>query len=239
MAKPRARPRNWLASCSRISDPPRGSGHTGPVTDRQRQPDGGRLSRLPLIGDMVGATRAVAASAASAAVAVPRSVVHAILDDIVDYFTTTDLTRVVTSAIDLNQIVSTIDLDSVLARVDLNALLGRVDLNAMLSRVDLDAVLAGVDLNALLAGVDLNPVLDRIDVDGLVSRIDVDALLNRTDVVGLAEKVIDGVDLNTIVRDASASVSTEMINDVRTGSERADDGVEQFVNRMLRRKDGR
>jgi hypothetical protein len=57
--------------------------------------------------------------------------------------------------------------------------------------------------------------------------------------VGLAEKVIDGVDLNTIVRDASASVSTEMINDVRTGSERADDGVEQFVNRMLRRKDGR
>ena len=53
-----------------------------------------------------------------------------------------------------------------------------------------------------------------------------------------AEKVVDGIDLNSIVREASASVSTEMIGDMRSGSERADDRVDEFVGRILRRKGG-
>lgn len=167
------------------------------------------MTRIPLVGGLVDAATAAAGSAVSAAVAVPRSVVHAVLDDVFDYLSSTDLTGVILSSVDLNRVLATVDLDELLARVDLNAVLSRVDVNE---------VLAGVDLNALLA------------------RVDVDAVLARTDLVGVAEKVVDGVDVTAIVREASATVSTEVISDVRIEAERADDGVEQFVNRMLRRK---
>ncbi|MFT4200277.1 hypothetical protein [Gordonia sp. (in: high G+C Gram-positive bacteria)] len=146
---------------------------------------------------LLGATRNAATSAVSAAVAVPRSVVHAVLDDVVDYLSGTDLTPVLTSAIDLNRVLAT------------------VDVQALVDRVDINRVLASVDLDALLARIDVNALLDRVDVDALVAH----------------------TDLTTIVRDASASVSSEVIDDVRSGSERADDGVERFVNRVLRRGD--
>lgn len=162
---------------------------------------------------MAGLLDAVRAAVRGAA----RTVVHAVLDDVFAYLAGADLTGVLTSAIDLDRVLASIDLDAVLARLDLDAVLARVDLNRLLASVDLNALLADVDLNRLLAGVD------------------VDAVLDRTDLVGVAEKVVDGVDLNSIVREASATVSTEVISDVRSGSERADDGVEQFVNRVLRR----
>ena len=52
----------------------------------------------------------------------------------------------------------------------------------------------------------------------------------------LAEEIIDGVDLPDIIREASTSVTADVMTDVRSTSERADDAVANAVNRFLRRR---
>ncbi|MFT4088637.1 MAG: hypothetical protein QM658_16075 [Gordonia sp. (in: high G+C Gram-positive bacteria)] len=194
----------------------------------------------PLIGGLVGglanSTRAVAGAAVDAVIAVPRGILHAVLDEVFAYLRQADLTSVLVDGVDLNRVLAQVDLDALLAGVDLNALLSGVDLNALLADVDLNALLADVDLNSLLASLDLNPAVLAIDLDRVLEGVNIDAVLDRTDLVGVAGEVVDGIDLNSIVRDASASVTTEMITDVRSGSERADDRVDLFVSRMLRRR---
>ncbi len=220
----------------------------------------GLLPRLPLVGGLAAAAGGVV----EAVVAVPRAItgrvaalpsalIHAVLDEVFGYVAGTDLTPVLLRAVDLDRVLRSVDLDALLRGVDLNAVLDGVDLDALLRGVDLNALLDGVDLNPLLARLDLNPVLSGLDLNPLLTSldlttvvggidlnavlagVDIDAVLARTDLVGVAATVVDGIDLNSIVRDASASVTTEMIGDVRTGSERADDRVEIFVNRLLRR----
>jgi len=65
--------------------------------------------------------------------------------------------------------------------------------------------------------------------------VDIDAIVARLDLIGLANQVIDGVDLPAIIRDSTASVTEEVMADVRTQGERADDMVSGFVDRMLGR----
>jgi hypothetical protein len=71
--------------------------------------------------------------------------------------------------------------------------------------------------------------------DAVVAEVDIDAIVARLDLIGLANDVIDGVDLQAIIRDSTASVTEEVMADVRTQGERADDMVAGFVDRMLGR----
>ncbi|MCI4674268.1 hypothetical protein [Candidatus Mycolicibacterium alkanivorans] len=57
----------------------------------------------------------------------------------------------------------------------------------------------------------------------------------RIDLIGLAEVVIDGVDLPAIIRESTGTVTAEVMTDVRTQTARADDVVSGFVDRMLGR----
>jgi hypothetical protein len=92
-------------------------------------------------------------------------------------------------------------------------------------------VLAELDLTAL--------VRDNVDVNAIVREVDIDAIIDRIDLVGLADVVIDGVDLPTIIRQSTTSVTAEVMTDVRTQGERADDLVTGIVDRMLgRTRDG-
>lgn len=70
-------------------------------------------------------------------------------------------------------------------------------------------------------------VLDEIDLTGLVRQ--------RVDLVGLANEVIDGVDLPAIIRESTGTVTAEVMTDVRSQGERADDVVSGFVDRLLGR----
>ncbi len=90
-----------------------------------------------------------------------------------------------------------------------------------------DLVLDEMDLNAL--------VRERVDIDALAADIDIDAIINRIDLITLADKVIDGVDLPAIIRESTNSMTAEVMTDVRTQGERADDVVAGIVNRMLGR----
>lgn len=209
---------------------------------------------LPLFGGVAqlatgaaGLAFSVPGAIAGRILSVPRTVLRAVLDEVFAYLADADLTAVLLSAVDFDRVLGSLDVQALLTRLDLNELLAGVDLNRLLADVDLNALLADVDLNPLIARLDLNPavvaldlqpVIDGIDINKILAGVDIDAVLVRTDIAAVASNVVDEIDLNSIVRDASASVTTEMITDVRSGSERADDRVEVFVNRVLRRKGG-
>jgi hypothetical protein len=88
-------------------------------------------------------------------------------------------------------------------------------------------VLDEIDLTAL--------VRERVDVDAIAAEIDIDAIIARIDLIGLANLIIDGVDLPRIIRESTNSVTAEVMTDVRTQGQRADDAVAGFVDRMLGR----
>ncbi|MCV7226712.1 hypothetical protein [Mycolicibacterium komossense] len=92
-------------------------------------------------------------------------------------------------------------------------------------------VLAELDLTAL--------VRDNVDVNAIAREVDIDAIIDRIDLIGLADVVIDGVDLPAIIRQSTTSVTAEVMTDVRSQGERADDLVTGIVDRMLgRTRDG-
>lgn len=141
-------------------------------------------------------------------------------------------------AIVVSAIVEELDLTRLVRdNVDLNEVAAGLDIEAILDRVDLDAVIRDrVDLNGAVALVDLDEIARAIDIDAIAARIDIEAILGRVDMIGLANDIIDGVDLTDIIREASTSVTADVMTDVRSSGERADDAVANIVSRVLRRR---
>ncbi len=83
-------------------------------------------------------------------------------------------------------------------------------------------------------------VVDELDLTAIVrDRLHAEAIetvIARIDLVALADEVITGVDLPAIIRGSTNSVTAEVMTDVRTQGERADDAVSGFVDRVLGRK---
>jgi hypothetical protein len=100
---------------------------------------------------------------------------------------------------------------------------GKSEAQAVLSLI-VAAVIDELDLTAI--------VRDRLHADAI------DAVIARIDLVGLANDVIDAIDLPAIIRDSTNSVTAEVMTDVRTQGERADDAVAGFVDRVLGRRQG-
>ncbi|WP_247603228.1 hypothetical protein [Gordonia paraffinivorans] len=190
----------------------------------------------PLLGPAIRAVRVRTVEAADAARlwagATVRTVLGAVIREVVDVLTEeVDLTDLVLQNVDLERLIA-----AVLEVIDLDAVIETVDLDRAVAQVDLMRAIDLVDLHEVIGKVDLDEVAKRIDLDAIAARIDIDAILGRVDLVGLAEEIIDGVDLPDIVREASTSVTADVMTDVRSSSERADDAVANAVNRFLRRR---
>jgi hypothetical protein len=102
----------------------------------------------------------------------------------------------------------------------------RVLITAVVVQI-VEQVLTELDLTAL--------VQQNVDVNAIAREVDIDAIIARIDLIGIADVVIDGVDLPTIIRESTSSVTAEVMTDVRTQGERADDMVTGIVDRMLGR----
>jgi hypothetical protein len=148
--------------------------------------------------------------------------------------------------VDLAAIVDRVDLDAAVARVDLGAIVDRVDLDAVAARIDVEAIAARLDLDRLAAGLDVSAVVARVDLDAaaarldadrVVARVDLDAIVARLDLVGIAQSVIDAIDLPEIVRESTGALSSDAVRAVRAESRRADDRVAGLFDRLLRRKE--
>ena len=100
---------------------------------------------------------------------------------------------------------------------------------AGLTRV-VQLVLEQIDLTAL--------VRESVDIDAIVTDVDIEAIIARIDLIGLADQIIDGVDLSTIIRESTGTVTAEVMTDVRSQTARADDVISGFVDRLLGREPG-
>ena len=146
--------------------------------------------------------------------------------------------------VDLDAAVARVDLDAAVARVDIGAIVDRIDLDAVAARIDIEAIAARLDLDRLAAGLDVTAVVDRVDLDAVaaridadrvVARVDLDAVVARLDLVGIAQSVINAIDLPEIVRESTGALSSDAVRAVRAESRRADDRVAGLFDRLLRR----
>jgi len=190
--------------------------------------------------DLDAAVARVDLDAAVARVDLDGIVARIALDAIVDRI---DVDAIV-ARVDLGAIVDRVDVDGVVARVDLDAAVARVDIGAIVDRIDIEAIAARLDLDRLAAGLDVAAVVDRVDLDAvaaridadrIVARVDLDAVVARLDLVGIAQSVIDAIDLPEIVRESTGALSSDAVRAVRAESRRADDRVAGMFDRLLRR----
>ncbi len=157
--------------------------------------------------------------------------IEAVLDRI-------DLTATVLYRVDLKVLVREI-LDQ-LDEHSIGLVVDRVDVDAVARRLDLDAVARELDVDAVARRLDVEAVLDRIDLTGTVlRRVDlkavVDSALAQVDLIGIAEQVIDGVDLPEIIRESTGSMASDTVRGVRMQGIEADQAVGRAMDRLLLR----
>jgi hypothetical protein len=141
--------------------------------------------------------------------------------------------------VDIDAIVDRIDIDAIAKRIDLDAIVERIDIDAIVSRVDLDAIVDRVAIDAIAKRIDVDAIVERIDIDAIVSRVDLDAIVDRMDIVGLAEEVVNGIDLPEIIRESTGSMASEVVRDTRMQSIEADLAIARLVDRLIRRRRAR
>jgi hypothetical protein len=117
------------------------------------------------------------------------------------------------------------------------AILDQLDLTALVKdRVDIDEIVRCVDLDAVVERLDLDAVAARLDVNAIAARLDVEAIIDRLDLAGLAQTVIDEIDLPEIIRRSTGVVASETVRGVRMQGIEADRAIAGFVDRVLGRR---
>ena len=169
-------------------------------------------------------------------------IVPAVVREVLD---TLDLNIVILERVDLDGLVAKVDIAEIIDRVDIDAVVRQVDVDAIVQRMDLDAVVRRVDVDAIAQRIDIDAIADRIDLDRVVARLDIDAIVaevdlnaivDRLNVVGLAEEVINEIDLPEIIRESTGSMASQVVRDARMQSVDADEAVSRLVDRLLRRR---
>jgi hypothetical protein len=98
-----------------------------------------------------------------------------------------------------------------------------------LSNRVLEGVLATVDLTSL--------VLRNLDLDRVVDRVDVQRVIDRVDIVGVAENVIEELDVPEMIRESSGTLAADTIEGLRIQGMNADSSLTRLMDRLLRRGD--
>lgn len=139
-----------------------------------------------------------------------------------------DLTRAVRRYVDLDAVVAGVDLDAAAARLDVDAVARRLDIDAVVARLDLTRIVQDrVDLDAVVAGVDL---------DAAAARLDLEAVIDRIDLAGIAEQVINEVDLPGIIRGSTGSMASDTVTGVRMQSISGDEAIARAIDRLRPRR---
>lgn len=198
--------------------------------------------RAPGVGDRLDATigaladggAAVAQRSLALAESAVRGVLRAVLPIVFQELAALapqDLTAVVLKHVDLDAVATQIDIDALLARLDLPGLVHQVIAQLDLTRL----VLEQVDMDAIAAGLDLDGIIARVDIDKVIAGVDLDAAVHQVDLLGLANEIIEGVNLPEIIRESTGALSTDAVRGVRTRGVDADAAVSGFVDRLLGR----
>ena len=222
---------------------------------RAAAPVGRRVMHPPLLDERLHPARVIEALTGRGHVArtstgadlnqVIAAVVPPVVNEVLDGL---DLTALVRERVDIDSLISTVDIaaiidrmdiDAILRQVDIDGIVRQVDIDAIVSKVDIDALARQVDIDAIAKRIDVDAVVERIDIDSIVSRVDVDAIVRRLDLVGLAEEVVNGIDLPEIIRQSTGSMASDVVRDVRMESIDADMAIARVVDRIIRRRRSR
>ena len=138
--------------------------------------------------------------------------------------------------VDVDAIINRVDIDGIVAGVDLDSIVRRLDLNKIADGLELDPLVAKVNLMAVVDRLDIGAVVAKVDPDPIVARVNFDAAMAQIDLIGIAQKIVDGIDLPGIIRDSTGSLASEAVHGVRVQGQHADDAVGQLVGRVFRRR---
>lgn len=119
------------------------------------------------------------------------------------------------------------------------AVLSRLDPDDLLERIDVQRIVDRVDLDELVERVDVDALAGRLDVDALLTRVDMDALVHRIDIAAITREALEAVDVGEIVRESTATIGTDIVDDMRLQAVRADDLLARWVDVVLRRREPR
>jgi hypothetical protein len=88
---------------------------------------------------------------------------------------------------------------------------------------------------AVLDQLDLTDlVVERVDLDRIAGQLDVDAVVGRVDFVGIVRRIVIDIDLPEIIRESTASITSDTVRDVRMRGIAADESVSTWIHRVLR-----
>jgi len=107
---------------------------------------------------------------------------------------------------------------------------------AVIAQLDIDRLIEQLPIDAIISEVDIDALLTRVDIDGIVSRVDIDALMNRIDIGPIAVRVLDEVDIGSIVRESTGSVTGDMLNGGRVSAMRLDGALVKVSDKLLFRR---
>ena len=116
------------------------------------------------------------------------------------------------------------------------AVLSRLDADDLLERIDVQRIVDRIDVDELVGRVDLDAIAGRLDVDALLARVDMDALVHRIDIAAITREALEVVDVGEIVRESTATIGTDIVDDMRLQALRADDRLARWVDVVLRRR---
>jgi hypothetical protein len=105
--------------------------------------------------------------------------------------------------------------------------------------VDVDEVISRVDVDAIVSRVDLNRVVDRLDLNRVVDQVDVDRAVHRVDLAALTEEILDQVEVESIIRESTESMTDETVALLRQRAAGADRRLALTIDRVFRRHEPR
>jgi hypothetical protein len=103
-----------------------------------------------------------------------------------------------------------------------------------------DQVLDQVDLTTMVVEhVDVAKIVESIDIGAIVKNIDIESIVGEMDLGGIANQVIEEVDLPGLIRESSGAMASDSIIAIRTQSIGADELVNRVMDRILMRRGDR
>jgi hypothetical protein len=105
-----------------------------------------------------------------------------------------------------------------------------------LERELVGALLRPLDLTDIVrTHLDIDALVDEIDLDRIAAKVDIEALVARLDLGELTQEVLDEIDLPSLIRESTGTITADAIEEVRYVSLDADRMVARVIDRLMRR----
>ncbi len=139
----------------------------------------------------------------------------------------------------IDSIVARVNIDALLDNVNVEGIIDRVDVDKIVSRVDVEKIIDRVDVEKIIDRVDVEKIIDRVDINTIVGRVDMQGIMGQIDIAPMAQDIIATVDIASIVRESTGSITGDAVDGGRVTAMRIDGFIDRVADRILLRKKAR